>query len=218
MPGFNKTNQVLTANVNQLLILNGATPVVMQASIEQPKEALTTLSDPVNMKGISPQVMAAFTPQSKLITQATVPISIHEQIHKPVVGTQIFYSPIFWPPVFIGILPRPRNQVTTPISPTGVVNIDTIFEDPADPNKKYALPLFNLAEQTVADVTHVRVSFERILPIDPPNQKWQLTVRFGVVKRRQEVNDLAFTPNVLLRFTPPHFWRNTQGEGIHCRA
>lgn len=113
-----------------------------------------------------------------------------------------FRKPILWTPILLNV-PRPRKAITAPISPSGVVDANALFEDPADPNKKFALPVFNLAEQTVSGATTLRVVFERMLPIDPINQKWQLTVRFGLAKRHPNIEDLLVTPSVLLRFTPP---------------
>ena len=51
--------------------------------------------------------------------------------------------------------------------------------------------------------THLRVSFEKVQPIDPANQKWLLTVHFGVAQRRPDAQDMTYSPTVLLRFTPP---------------
>lgn len=120
---------------------------------------------------------------------------------RPVVASE-FRKPILWPPILLN-LPRPRTAITAPITSSGSVNADALFEDPADSNKKFALPIFNLAEQTVSGVTTLRVAFERMLPIDPINQKWQLTVRFSLAKRHPNIEDLLVTPSVLLRFTPP---------------
>lgn len=218
MPGFNKNSVMFTDAAIQPQILNAQSSTISAVTAAPAMQAAEVPATPasVNLTAVSPTVQAAFTPKREpLATMAMRRAPIDQDgigdeelpiNRRP--PLRVRPGPIFWPgpillPPIVLNFARPRDQITTPISPNGVMAADTLFEDHADPNKKFALPVFNLAEQTVSGVTRLRVSFERVLPIDPSNQKWQLTVRFGAAKRRQDADDLPFTPSVLLRFTPP---------------
>jgi hypothetical protein len=120
-----------------------------------------------------------------------------------VAATKFVAKPWFRDWAIVLELPAPRDQIGAPISPSGAIIPDTLYEDPLDASKKFALPMFNLAEQTVDGQTRLRVSFERVQPVDPANQKWLLCVRFNVAPRRPDAQDLTYTSTVLLRFTPP---------------
>jgi hypothetical protein len=114
-------------------------------------------------------------------------------------NTGIVFRPfpiILYPPV-------PRANTDQPIGPGGDLSPDSIYEDHADPGKRMALPVFKLAEQTVDGQTRLRVSLEKVQPVDPDNQKWLVTLRFGTVHRLPDLQDLPYSATVFLRFTPP---------------
>jgi hypothetical protein len=193
MPGFNKQFSVFDAAVSQSITIK-AKPKLFDTAvlIEQPPAVVIAhphVIDVDNSAKISPNLVVAFT-------HKTLPKADFLRANLAMVDLQFFL------PLELNA-PKPRAQIKVPISTSGIVNSDTLFEDPADRNKKLALPFFNLAEQTVAGVNRLRVTFERVLPIDAVNQKWQLSVHFGAAHRSPNAEDLPFTTSVWLHFTPP---------------
>jgi hypothetical protein len=172
-------------------------PVLSSNAILMNNSLKSTMSDSMTLNVIKANFgdddgLGAIKPPDppKVVTLNTIP-------------GRVLLTPINWSGELInavlGLQPRPRSQVTVPISPTDNMVADTVFEDAADPNKKYALPVFNLSQASGS----FRVGFERIPTDDLVNQTWQLSVWFAAAHRRQDAQDLQSTMAVLLRFTPP---------------
>ena len=203
MPGVMKETMIFA----KPLVLNTA---LTMASVSA--EAVAVKPKPVVV--MSDAATAAFSPavlHTTHLADAVTAVGTTRIVAHPALtnvigakfGTKIVVKPWFRDWAIVLNLPSPRAQIGAPISPSGSIAADTLFEDPIDPSKKLALPIFNLAEQSVDGKTQLRVSFEKVQPIDPANQKWLLTVRFGVAPRRPDAQDITYSPTVLLRFTPP---------------
>ena len=145
----------------------------------------------------APGAPAAGSSMAVFHATPAVPVAAERVGMVPGFGIVIRPFPIIlYPPV-------PRSNTNQPIGPSGALLPDSLYEDHADPNKRMALPIFKLAEQTVDGQTRLRVTLEKVQPIDPANQKWLLTVRFGTAQRLPDLQDLPYSATVLLRFTPP---------------
>lgn len=192
MPGFNRRISVFDAAAAEPVVFKAKfkTEDVVVAHTPRVQPAGPVVADFIDRAKLSPVLTDAFKPKTRpkrdVLTAAKLDFLLPSRLFPWVLN-----------------LPQPRAQISVPISPSGAVDVSTLFEAAADASKKFALPLFNLAEQTVAGATRVRVNFERALPVDPANQKWLLTVRFGAASRRPNAEDLGFAPSVWLRFTPP---------------
>lgn len=97
------------------------------------------------------------------------------------------------------VRPKPRNQITCPISPVTPINPATLFEDPADAAKKYFLPIFNVAEEIVDGTRRLRVT------MGPDGPDWILRVFLSVEPRASVPNSgpMKYSVAVVLKFTSP---------------
>lgn len=65
----------------------------------------------------------------------------------------------------------PREQIKAPIAPADNVTDEMIFEDPADPSKKFYIPRYRVMTETVAGQQRYQISLQK------SGQEWALTIR-----------------------------------------
>ena len=194
--------RVTNRNITVPFALNTVAPNSFPAAEANPTAGVVTVFPTVTTGVIADnftmleQPLTALTPTFTAVGHV-MPVNVSAFDHQQLVDhRQLAYYSVFQ--AFQLMQPRPRDEITVPISPSEKITEDTIFTDPdASTGKRYFIPTFSLAEQTLDGTRRLRATMREV------EEGWLLTVTFasGARSGGTEAIQTSFAP--LLRFTKP---------------
>ena len=194
--------RVTNRNITVPFALNTVAPNSFPAAEANPTAGVVTVFPTVTTGVIADnftmleQPLTALTP-TFIAVGHVMPVNVSAFDHQQLVDhRQLAYYSVFQ--AFQLMQPRPRDEITVPISLSEKITEDTIFTDPdASTGKRYFIPTFSLAEQTLDGTPRYRATMREV------EEGWLLTVTFasGARSGGTEAIQTSFAP--LLRFTKP---------------